>query len=68
MHGSYRMQMIVVEANMKHPQSYLGFCGVLNLAVFFILCSNLIFGIMGYWRFGDHVEASITLNIPQNEM
>lgn len=60
--------MIVVEANMKHPECYLGLCGVLNLAVFFILCSNLLFGIMGYWRFGDRVAASITLNIPQNEM
>ncbi|XP_002061525.2 glutamate transporter polyphemus isoform X1 [Drosophila willistoni] len=60
--------MIVVEANMAQPQSYLGFCGVLNLAVFFILLSNTFFGIMGYWRYGDRVEASITLNIPRNEI
>ncbi|EDW08094.1 glutamate transporter polyphemus isoform X1 [Drosophila mojavensis] len=60
--------MLVVEANMAHPESYLGFFGVLNLAVFFILCSNLFFGIMGYWRYGEQVEASITLNIPQSEV
>ncbi|KRF78411.1 glutamate transporter polyphemus isoform X2 [Drosophila virilis] len=60
--------MLVVEANMSHPESYLGFFGVLNLAVFCILCSNIFFGIMGYWRYGEHVEASITLNIPQNEV
>ncbi|XP_001986364.2 glutamate transporter polyphemus isoform X1 [Drosophila grimshawi] len=60
--------MLVVESNMAHPQSYLGLCGVLNMAVFFILFSNVFFGIMGYWRYGEQVEASITLNIPQNEM
>lgn len=53
---------------MAHPQSYLGLFGVLNLAVFFILFSNLFFGIMGYWRFGESVQASVTLNIPKNEM
>ncbi|KAM8711535.1 hypothetical protein ACLKA7_000643 [Drosophila subpalustris] len=60
--------MLVVEANMAHPENYLGFCGVLNMAVFFILFTNIFFGIMGYWRFGEHVEASVTLNIPQNEV
>ncbi|XP_026842073.1 glutamate transporter polyphemus isoform X1 [Drosophila persimilis] len=60
--------MLVVEANMAQPQSYLGMFGVLNVSVFFILLSNIFFGIMGYWRFGEIVEASITLNIPQNEI
>ncbi|XP_017124436.1 glutamate transporter polyphemus isoform X2 [Drosophila elegans] len=60
--------MLVVEAHMAHPQSYLGIFGVLNLAVFFILLSNMFFGIMGYWRFGENVQASITLNIPKNEV
>ncbi|XP_016928188.3 glutamate transporter polyphemus isoform X1 [Drosophila suzukii] len=60
--------MLVVEAHMAHPQSYLGIFGVLNLAVFFILISNMFFGIMGYWRFGESVHASITLNIPKNEI
>ncbi|XP_017039117.1 glutamate transporter polyphemus isoform X2 [Drosophila ficusphila] len=60
--------MLVVEAHMAHPQSYLGIFGVLNLAVFFILLSNMFFGIMGYWRFGEDVEASITLNIPKSEI
>ncbi|KAH8348002.1 hypothetical protein KR084_002972 [Drosophila pseudotakahashii] len=60
--------MLVVEAHMAHPQSYLGIFGVLNLAVFFILLSNMFFGIMGYWRFGEDVHASITLNIPKNEI
>jgi len=53
---------------MAHPENYLGFCGVLNMAVFFILFTNICFGIMGYWRFGEQVEASVTLNIPQNEV
>ncbi|KAH8372720.1 hypothetical protein KR009_003440, partial [Drosophila setifemur] len=60
--------MLVVEAHMAHPQSYLGIFGVLNLAVFFILLSNMFFGIMGYWRFGESVEASVTLNIPRDEI
>ncbi|XP_043644569.1 glutamate transporter polyphemus isoform X2 [Drosophila teissieri] len=60
--------MLVVEAHMAHPQSYLGLFGVLNLAVLFILLSNMFFGIIGYWRFGESVHASITLNIPQDEI
>ncbi|KAH8233082.1 hypothetical protein KR026_003901, partial [Drosophila bipectinata] len=60
--------MLVVEANMAHPQSYLGIFGVLNLAVFFILISNMFFGFVGYWRFGEEVHASITLNIPRDEI
>ncbi|XP_017068768.1 glutamate transporter polyphemus [Drosophila eugracilis] len=60
--------MLVVEAHMAKPQSYLGLFGVLNLAVLFILISNMFFGIMGYWRFGENVQASVTLNIPKNEI
>ncbi|XP_026836598.1 glutamate transporter polyphemus isoform X2 [Drosophila erecta] len=60
--------MLVVEAHMAYPQSYLGLFGVLNLAVLFILLSNMFFGIIGYWRFGESVHASITLNIPQDEI
>ncbi|KAH8280335.1 hypothetical protein KR018_002879, partial [Drosophila ironensis] len=60
--------MLVVEANMAHPKEYLGIFGVLNMAVFSILLSNTLVGFVGYWRFGEEVHASITLNIPQNEI
>lgn len=53
---------------MKTPEDFLGCCGVLNIATIIILIPYIIIGFMGYWKFGDTVKGSITLNLPSNEM
>ncbi|EDW78862.2 uncharacterized protein Dwil_GK12489 [Drosophila willistoni] len=60
--------MLAIEAKMKTPQKYLGWFGILNLASFFVIITNIIFGVMGYWRYGEDLAASITLNIPTDQL
>ncbi|XP_016956267.1 glutamate transporter polyphemus-like [Drosophila biarmipes] len=60
--------MLAVESQMVHPQHYLGWFGVIVWAIVIVLFSYIFFGIMGYWRYGDQVADSISLNIPTNEV
>lgn len=60
--------MLAVEAKMQKPGDYLGRFGILNRGglVFIIFC--VLFGFLGFWRYGHDVQATVTLNIPQNEV
>lgn len=54
-----------VENSMKKPQHFLGCPGVLNTAMMTVICLYAGIGFLGYVRYGDAVEASITLNLPK---
>ncbi|XP_055698941.1 proton-coupled amino acid transporter-like protein CG1139 isoform X2 [Phlebotomus papatasi] len=56
-----------VENSMKKPQHFLGCPGVLNTAMITVIVLYAVMGFFGYVRFGDIVEGSITLNLPQTE-
>lgn len=56
--------IIALENNMKTPKSFGGYFGVLNIGMFFIVLLYVGMGFMGYWQYGEHSEASITLNLP----
>ncbi|XP_016941806.4 glutamate transporter polyphemus [Drosophila suzukii] len=60
--------MLAVESQMAKPQHYLGWFGVLDWAIVIVLISYIFFGIMGYWRYGDQIADSVSLNIPTNEV
>jgi len=62
------LQMLAVESQMATPQHYLGWFGVLDWAIVIVLISYIFFGIMGYWRYGDQIADSVSLNIPTNEV
>jgi proton-coupled amino acid transporter len=53
---------------MKEPQHFGGPCGVLNIAMMIIVFLYLGMGFFGYLNYGDSIEATITLNLPSNEM
>lgn len=53
-----------VENSMKKPEHFLGCPGVLNAAMGTVVCLYAVIGFLGYVRYGDEVEASITLNLP----
>lgn len=53
---------------MKHPEDFLGYCGVLNIATVIIVIPYIIIGFMGYWKYGDNTKGSITLNLPEDEL
>lgn len=52
-----------LENSMKTPRSMLGFCGVLNKGMTGVTLIYILLGFLGYLRYGDAVEDSITLNL-----
>ncbi|KAH8366845.1 hypothetical protein KR200_012145, partial [Drosophila serrata] len=60
--------MLAIEAKMAKPEAYLGWFGVLDLAIFVVLISYILFGFFGYWRYGDQLSGSISLNLPTKEI
>lgn len=57
-----------LENNMKTPKSFLGCPGVLNSGMFVVVCLYTGFGFFGYLRYGDGVEGSVTLNLPEQDI
>ncbi|CAF4855068.1 unnamed protein product [Pieris macdunnoughi] len=53
-----------VENAMKKPQHFLGCPSVLVIAMTFIMMLYTILGVFGYFRYGDELKGSITLNLP----
>ncbi|XP_050672683.1 proton-coupled amino acid transporter-like protein pathetic [Leptidea sinapis] len=56
-----------VENSMKKPQHFLGCPGVLFIAMSFIMMLYTILGVFGYFRYGDELKGSITLNLPMDD-
>lgn len=57
-----------LENNMKTPRHFLGCPGVLNFGMAFVVCLYALVGFLGYLKYGDETEMSITLNLPNNEL
>lgn len=53
---------------MKTPKSFGGLFGVLNISMFFIVLLYVGMGFFGYWRYGENSQASVTLNLPKEEL
>ncbi|XP_045534024.1 proton-coupled amino acid transporter-like protein pathetic [Papilio machaon] len=53
-----------VENSMKKPQHFLGCRGVLVIAMTLIMILYTTLGLFGYFRYGDALRGSITLNLP----
>lgn len=57
-----------LENAMKTPRALLGFCGVLNKGMSGVTIIYILLGFLGYLRYGDLVDDSITLNLEKTEM
>jgi len=57
-----------LENNMKTPQHFIGCPSVLNIGMAIVVVSYFTVGFFGYLKYGDKTEASITLNLPKNEL
>lgn len=53
---------------MKSPQNFSKLYGVLNVGMVFVTGIFISFGAIGYWKYGEATEASLTLNLPTDEM
>lgn len=58
--------VLPLENNMKTPQDFGGLTGVLNTGMVIVACLYTAVGFFGYLKYGDHVAASITLNLDAN--
>ncbi|KAK8379494.1 hypothetical protein O3P69_019424 [Scylla paramamosain] len=56
--------VLPLENNMRTPQAFGGFNGVLNTAMMVVVCLYAGFGFFGYLTYGSAVQGSITLNLP----
>ncbi|XP_073953043.1 solute carrier family 36 member pathetic isoform X2 [Choristoneura fumiferana] len=57
-----------LENAMKTPRALLGFCGVLNKGMSGVTIIYILLGFLGYLRYGDLVDDSITLNLDSTEI
>lgn len=53
-----------LENNMKNPAHFIGCPGVLNFGMAFVVGLYSLVGFLGYLKYGDETEGSITLNLP----
>ncbi|CAG5039807.1 unnamed protein product [Parnassius apollo] len=65
-HDTY-FQVLALEYNMEGPKRFVGLFGLFNLGMIIIIALYIIVGVFGYLKYGDTIEATITLNLPQEE-
>lgn len=53
---------------MKNPESFSKPFGVLNVGMVLTTAIYIVVGTIGYWQYGEETQASLTLNLPVNEM
>jgi len=53
---------------MKTPASFGGTTGVLNIGMTIITVMYVGMGFFGYVKYGEIVEGSVTLNLPNGDM
>lgn len=52
---------------MRKPTNFSKPLGVLNVGMIFLTTTFISFGFIGYWKYGEDVKSSLTLNLPANE-
>lgn len=60
--------LLPLENNMKYPQTLSGSTGVLNVGMAVVAALYLAVGFFGYLKYGEHIAASITLNLDSDSM
>ncbi|XP_052757012.1 proton-coupled amino acid transporter-like protein CG1139, partial [Galleria mellonella] len=56
-----------IENEMARPDRFLGCPGVLNTTMIFVAILYGVTGAFGYLRYGNEVQGSVTLNLPQRD-
>jgi Transmembrane amino acid transporter protein. len=61
-------QVLPLENNMKNPQDFGGWTGVLNTGMVIVAALYTSVGFFGFLKYGEKVQGSITLNLPPDDM
>ncbi|KAJ8959323.1 hypothetical protein NQ318_022009, partial [Aromia moschata] len=59
--------VIALENNMATPKRFTGALGVLNIGMGLVTVIYVGMAMMGYWKYGDSIKPSITLNFPPTD-
>lgn len=60
--------ILPLKNEMKQPKHFAKTLGVMNISMIPISILYVIFGFFGYLKYGDEIQGSITLNLPQAEI
>ncbi|XP_066908331.1 proton-coupled amino acid transporter-like protein CG1139 isoform X2 [Halyomorpha halys] len=60
--------VLTLESQMKTPQSYGGWFGVLNIGMVCVTLLNVFVAYFGYQKYGEDTLSSLSLNIPQDSI
>lgn len=53
---------------MEKPDNFSKKFGVLNVGMVVLATLFVSFGTIGYWKYGEYVASTVTLNLPSNQM
>lgn len=53
-----------LENNAKYPQNFITIPGVVCISMSCVTILYAVVGLLGYWKYGDDIKGSITLNLP----
>ncbi|BFZ24505.1 hypothetical protein BsWGS_27544 [Bradybaena similaris] len=59
--------VLPLENNMKQPEDFSGWTGILNVGMVATVCLYTAIGFYGYLKFGDNVQDSVTLSLPSGD-
>lgn len=59
--------VLPLKTAMRKPQNFSKPLGVLNVGMVFLVAMFVAMGVIGYWKYGDEVESSLTLNLPPGD-
>lgn len=62
----FHFQVLPLENNMKTPDDFGGWTGVLNTGMVIVASLYTAIGFFGYLKYGENVHGSITLNLPND--
>jgi len=60
--------VLPLQKDMKRPQDFRGCTGLLNIGMSIVASLYLTVGLFGYWKYGEDIESSITLNLPSGDI
>ena len=60
--------MLPLQSEMKIPEQFTKRFGVLNVGMTIVASLLIVMGFLGYLKYGDEVQGSLTLNLPQKDM
>lgn len=60
--------VLPLQNSMKRPENFSKVLGVLNVGMVLVSLIYILLGTMGYWKYGEKTNASLTLNLPTDQI